>query len=136
MLSDDSNRTDAKWVQIDRRGNPLFSEFFIPVGDQDSFSRSNPKDDVDNFRKYALNPELAKLINVLIFGGSVVAIENNRTDLASIFIPDLLKVDLTTGAAHLAGNGFGHPTNPDDSGYSQLSFFRLRLTDQHCAGSV
>ena len=27
----------------------------------------------------------------------------NRTDLAGIFIPDLIKVDLSTGPAHLAG---------------------------------
>ncbi len=50
---------------------------------------------------------------------STVAPETNRTDLAGIFIPDVIKVDLSTGPARLAG-GEG---NPDDAGFSRLSIF-------------
>ena len=74
------------------------------------------------FRKYALTPELAALINALVFG-SDVAPTTNRTDIAGIFIPDLIKVDLSTGPARLAGGGPNHPSNPDDAGFSRLEHF-------------
>ena len=90
--------------------------------DKDRYNRSSPDGDSAVFRKYAQTPELAKLINALIFHASV-APETNRTDLAGIFIPDLIKVDLSTGPARLAGGGAGHPTNPDDPGYSRLGIF-------------
>ena len=44
-------------------------------------------------------------------------------DIAGIFIPDVIKVDLSTDAARLAGGGPMHPTNPDDPGFSRLSIF-------------
>jgi hypothetical protein len=43
--------------------------------------------------------------------------------LVGIFIPDLIKVDLSTPECRLAGSGPGHPTNPDDTGFSRLSIF-------------
>jgi hypothetical protein len=52
-----------------------------------------------------------------------VAPTTNRTDIAGIFIPDLIKVDLSTGPARLAGGGATHPTNPDDAGFSRLGIF-------------
>jgi hypothetical protein len=69
-----------------------------------------------------VTPELAALINALVFGSNV-APTTNRTDIAGIFIPDLIKVDLSTGPARLAGGGPTHPTNPDDAGFSRLSIF-------------
>jgi hypothetical protein len=60
---------------------------------------------------------------VVVFGGSGPAVESNRTDIASIYIPDLIKIDLSTPGARLAGSGAGHPTNPDDFGFSRLSLF-------------
>jgi hypothetical protein len=52
-----------------------------------------------------------------------VAPTTNRTDIAGIFIPDVIKVDLSTAAARLAGGGPTHPTNPDDPGFSRLGIF-------------
>jgi hypothetical protein len=75
------------------------------------------------FAKYALTPELAHLLNVIVLNGALPSIETNRTDIAAIFIPDLIKVDLSTGPARLAGGGPSHPTNPDDVGFSRLSIF-------------
>ena len=69
-----------------------------------------------------MTPELAALINALVFGANV-APTTNRTDIAGIFIPDLIKVDLSTGPARLAGGGAAHPTNPDDPGFSRLGIF-------------
>ena len=78
--------------------------------------------DATLFKKYALTPELASLINALVLGANV-APTMNRTDIAGIFIPDVIKVDLSTGPARLAGGGPNHPTNPDDAGFSRLSIF-------------
>jgi hypothetical protein len=110
------------FVQVARQGNPLFNEALVAIEDKDLYSRTSPTSDATLFRKYALNPELAVLINALVFGGNV-APTTNRTDIAGIFIPDLIKVDASTEPARLAGGGPNHPTNPDDSGFSRLSIF-------------
>ncbi|MEO7597937.1 MAG: DUF4331 family protein, partial [Opitutus sp.] len=73
--------------------------------------------DIALFKKYADTPELAALINAIVFGGKKTAPETGRADLAGIFIPDLIKVDLSTDAARLKG------ANQDDAGYSRLSVF-------------
>ena len=113
----------GKWVQVARQGNPLFCEALVAIADKDRYNRTSPENDATLFKKYALNPELAKLINLIVFGGSGPAIETNRTDIAGIFIPDLIKVDLSTGPVRVAGSGPGHAVNPDDTGFSRLSIF-------------
>ncbi len=110
------------FVQVARQGNPLFNEGLVAIKDKDLYSRTSPEVDASLFRKYAVTPELAALINALVFGSNV-APTMNRTDIAGIFIPDLIKVDLSTAPARLAGGGAGHPTNPDDPGFSRLSIF-------------
>jgi hypothetical protein len=62
------------------------------------------------------------LINLLVFGAPI-APETNRTDIAAIFIPDLIKVDLSTSKVRFAGGGPGNLSNPDDPGFSRLSIF-------------
>jgi len=109
--------------QVGRQGNPLFAEAFIALQDKDRYNQTMPTADSLLFRDYAETPELAALINALLFNGDNVVLAENRTDLAGIFIPDLIKVDLSTGPARLAGGGADHPTNPDDSGFSRLSIF-------------
>jgi hypothetical protein len=116
----DTNLGD--FVQVARQGNPLFNEGLVAIKDKDLYSRTSPEVDASLFRKYALTPELAALLNALVFGSNV-APTTNRTDIAGIFIPDLIKVDLSTGPARLAGGGANHPTNPDDAGFSRLSIF-------------
>ena len=56
-----------------------------------------------------MEPELGRALNVPVKSG--------RTDLAGIFIPDLIKVDLSTGPARLTGGG------ANDDGFSRLSIF-------------
>lgn len=111
------------WVQVARQGNPLFNEALVAIADKDMYSRTSPVTDARLFSKYALKPELAALINAIVFSGSGPAVETNRTDIKGIFIPDLIRVDLSTGAARLAGGGASHLTNPDDAGFSRLSVF-------------
>ena len=120
---DGGNTTVGRWVQVARQGNPLFCEAFVAIADKDRYNRSSPDSDVTLFTKYALNPELAKLINAIVFAGSGPAPETNRTDLAGIFIPDLIKVDLSTGPCRLAGGGTNDLANPDDAGFSRLGIF-------------
>jgi hypothetical protein len=111
------------WVQVARQGNPLFNEGLVAVEDKDLYSRTQPSSDAKLFKKYATSPELAKLLNLLVLEPDVPGIETNRTDIAGIFIPDVIKVDLSTGSARLAGGGPAHPTNPDDPGFSRLGIF-------------
>ena len=110
------------FVQVARQGNPLFNEGLVAIEDKDLYSRTSPTRDKDLFRKYAVTPELAALINALVFKANV-APTTNRTDIAGIFIPDVIKVDLSTAPARLAGGGAADPFNPDDAGFSRLSIF-------------
>ena len=113
-----------RWAQVGRQGNPLFCEGLIAVEDKDRYNRTTPESDSSLFRKYAETPELAALINAVgLQPSDDPAITTGRTDLSAIFIPDLIKTDLSTPAVRLAGGGPEHPTNPDDAGFSALSVF-------------
>ncbi len=103
----------GRWVQVARQGNPLFNEGFVAIVDKDRYSRSAPSRDRNLFSTYALEPELGRLLNG-IHGTNVIT--TGRTDLAGIFIPDMIKVDLSTGPAALAGD-------PDDPDFNRLSVF-------------
>ena len=118
------NQTNDDFVQVGRQGNPLFCEGLVAVADKDRYNRTPPDKDASVFATYAENPELAVLINAIVFGGTKTAIETGRTDLRGIFIPDLIKVDLSTARARLAGGGADHPTNPDDDGFHRLGIFK------------
>jgi Domain of unknown function (DUF4331) len=122
---DDKRKDNGRWVQVARQGNPLFNEGLVAIVDKDLYSRTSPTSDSKLFRKYAENPELAALINLLVFKGNnpPPAVETGRTDISGIYIPDLIKVDLSTPGVRFAGSGPGHPTNPDDPGFSRLSIF-------------
>ena len=115
--------TFGPFVQVARQGNPLFNEVLVAIADKDLYSRTSPTKDAELFKKYALTPEVAHLLNAIVFGGNGPAPESNRTDIAGIFIPDLIKVDLSTAGARLAGGGPADPANPDDPGFSRLGIF-------------
>lgn len=114
-----SNLTLGPWVQVARQGNPLFNEGLVAVADKDLYSRTSPEVDNVLFRKYAENPELAALINTILLGGARPEITTGRTDIAAIFIPDLIKVDLSTPGARLTNTGGDDP----ETGFSRLSIF-------------
>jgi hypothetical protein len=125
VLADGLAKTErfGDWVQVGRQGNPLFNEGLVALEAKDLYSRTQPSSDAALFRKYAENPELAKLLNLIVLEPNIPGIETGRTDIAGIYIPDVIKVDLSTGPARLAGGGSMHPTNPDDAGFSRLSIF-------------
>jgi hypothetical protein len=115
------DKLGGKWVQVARQGNPLFNEALVALADKDLYSRTTPEQDSTLFAKYALQPELCKLINLLVIPGSGLnpAVESNRTDIAGIFIPDVIKVDLSTGPARLTNTGGDDET----TGFKRLSVF-------------
>ena len=55
-------------MQVSRLGNPLVNEVVIPLGKKDFFNATQPKDDLANFGAHVLEPELAKVINILFPG--------------------------------------------------------------------
>jgi hypothetical protein len=123
ILSNRPEKKDDKsagsWVQVARQGNPLFNEGLVALGDKDLYSRTSPSEDATLFKKYALTPELAGLINAILLGGTDPVITTGRTDIAGIFIPDLIKVDLSTPGVRLTSTG----GDDGSSGFSRLSIF-------------
>ncbi|MBL9115803.1 MAG: DUF4331 domain-containing protein [Verrucomicrobiaceae bacterium] len=106
----------GSWIQVGRQGNPLFCEAFIPGMVKDSYNRSSVTEDVLRFRHYATAPELASIL------GAPLDRRVNRSDIAGIFIPDVIKVDLSTSPARLAG-GTNPGAAPDDVGFHRLGIF-------------
>ena len=121
------------WVQVGRQGNPLFCEAFIAIKDKDLYNRTKPTSDAALFKTYADNPELGALINALVLKANV-APTTGRSDLAAIFIPDVIKIDLATTKARLAGGGATSAVLADDAGYSRLSIFGGDLLEAPIAG--
>ena len=113
ILKNNRDKNAGRWVQVGRQGNPLFNEGLVAIEDKDRYSRSSPAKDRKLFRKYAETPELAALLNAI---QGTNAITTDRSDIAGIFIPDMIKVDLSTGAARLTGN-------VDDAGFHRLGIF-------------
>jgi hypothetical protein len=108
IRNDDGTRQNTGWIQVQRLGNPLFTEGLVAFKDKDRFNRTSPTQDAQ-FATYARNPELAALINT-VFGTSFAT--SGRTDLEKIFIPEVLRVVTTTGPVKLSGQ----------AGFSRLGF--------------
>jgi hypothetical protein len=98
--SDNSN--SGPWIQLNRLGNPLFNEVLVAIQDKDNYNRDVPTDDAARYAKYASTPEVATLINA-VFGTHFAT--SGRSDLVAVFIPDVLRVDTTTGPVPLIGQG-------------------------------
>jgi hypothetical protein len=96
------NTNSGPWIQINRLGNPLFNEVLVAIQDKDNYNRDIPVNDAAKYAKYATTPEIALLINT-VFGLSFAT--TGRTDLAAVYIPDVLRVDTTTGPVPLIGEG-------------------------------
>lgn len=101
LRSDRKVVNSGAWVQVNRMGNPLFNEVLVSIADKDNFNRSTPENDNAQFGIYADSPELATLLN-LVFGTTIQ--DSGRGDLSLVFLPDVLRVDTTTGPVTLAGD--------------------------------
>lgn len=118
--SDNEPLSSGPWIQVNRLANPLFNEVLVALRDKDNYNRTDPTGDAARFATYALNPEVAGLIN-LVYGTAFVT--TGRGDLAAVYIPDVIRVDTTTPPVRLPGQagfsrfGFvGGDTTTDGSG--------------------
>ena len=101
--------SSGPFIQVNRLANPLFNEVLVANVDKDTYNRTSPTSDPSLFAKYARTPELATLLNV-VFGTSFVT--DGREDLVGIYIPDVIRVNTTTGATTIEG----------DAAFNRLSF--------------
>ena len=118
-------RIRGRFLQVGRQGNPLFAEGLVSVKLKDIYNRTSPARDTQLFDVFAREPELAALFNLVLFreNPDVTVQEQNREDIVGIYIPDMIRTDLSTEAVPLAGGGENHSTNPDDENFSRLSLF-------------
>ncbi|HYM10251.1 MAG TPA: DUF4331 domain-containing protein [Bryobacterales bacterium] len=100
------------YVQIDRVGNPLTVEVFIPVAMKDYWNRSAPANDAQ-FAPFFANPELVAVLKA-VYGLNVPAAP--RMDLLGVFAPDLQRLNLAVPPSAspsrlgpLAGDNAGWP---------------------------
>ena len=103
------NVNSGPYIQVNREANPLFNEVLVAIRDKDNYNRDLPTSDATKYKTYALNPEVAVLINA-VYGTKFAT--TGRTDLAAVYIPDVIRVDTTTGPVRAAGEG----------GFSRLGF--------------
>ncbi len=97
------------FIQVNRLANPLFNEVLVANADKDTYNRTSPTQDAALFANYASSPELAVLLNAT-FGTNFQT--TGRTDLVGIYIPDVIRVNTTTGATKVDG----------EAGFNRLSF--------------
>jgi len=103
------NVSSGPFIQVNREANPLFNEALVAIKDKDNYNRDLPTSDPAKYMTYALNPEVAVLINA-VYGTKFAT--TNRKDLAAVYIPDVIRVDTTTGPANVSGQ----------AAFSRLSF--------------
>ena len=109
------------WVQVSRLGNPLINEVVIPIGQKDKFNRTSPANDAKNFGKYALNPELARLLNALF---KLDVKETNRTDIVQALltgVPGLTQIGDKPAAADTLKLNLGVPPSAQPNRFGVLA---------------
>ena len=116
VLRNTTDTLSGTWIQVGRQGNPLFCEVLVASADKDLYNRSPVGEDALRFTKYAKAPELASIL------GAPLDRRVNRSDLVNIFVPDVIKVDLSTAPARLAG-GSASGAAANDSGFHRLGIF-------------
>jgi hypothetical protein len=90
-------------IQVSRLAWPLVNEVIVPLQDKDKFNRSRPKDDVKNFGAYILDPEVPKLLNLVLGAGCAPTPAGGRLDIVGLLGPngtapaDLLRININQG---------------------------------------
>jgi Domain of unknown function (DUF4331) len=106
----------GRYVQVNRLGNPLINELFIPISRKDEFNRSRPRTDGRKFGQYALEPELIKALNALFMLGCK---ESDRTDIVQALftgIPGVTQIGSKPVPADTLKLNLGvPPTAPDQA---------------------
>ncbi len=104
-----ADASSGPFIQVNRLGNPLFNEVLVALAGKDHYNRTSPTVDAATFATYAQNPEVALLINT-VYGTAFQT--TGRADLQAVFIPDVIRVNTTTGATR----------TPGEAGFNRLSF--------------
>jgi len=99
VRSSGPNTSSGGFVQVQRMGNPLINEVIIGTGDKDNWSRSIPSQD-SQFAKYALNPLLATVFNV-VYGVQVPPAPRNDLLFLMQYLP-IITGDSTIPAGPVA----------------------------------
>jgi hypothetical protein len=93
----------GKYIQVSRLGWPLVNEVIVPLKDKDKYNRSEPWNDVSNFGAYILDPEVPKLLNLVLGAGCPATPAGGRTDIVGLLAPngtkaaDLLRINIGYG---------------------------------------
>ena len=89
---DSNKRSKGRYVQVSRLANPLINELIVPAGRKDLYNRTQPSGDAKRFGAFAVEPELAKILNALFM---VNAPEKDRTDIVQVLqgLPGLNQLD-------------------------------------------
>jgi Domain of unknown function (DUF4331) len=115
--ANNERRYSGPWRQVSRLGSPLVNEVVIGAKDKDKFNAVEPKDDVNNFGGYVVNPRLAAILNIL-YPGVLNAKQSGRGDLVQIFvsgIPGLTRSKTLTGPGEMLRLNTATPVTPADS---------------------
>jgi hypothetical protein len=73
----------GNFAQVSRLGWPLINEVIIPLQDKDKFNRTSPRNDVANFGQYILDPEVPKLLNLVLHANCAATPAGGRTDISA-----------------------------------------------------
>ena len=109
------------WKQVSRLGNPLINEVVIPIGQKDKFNRTSPADDAANFGTFAVNSEVARLLNALFNLGVK---ETNRTDIVQALltgVPGLTQIGSNPAAADTLKINLGVPPAATENRFGVLA---------------
>jgi hypothetical protein len=104
----------GNYVQIDRVANPLTAEALIPTPMKDYWNRSAPAQD-QQFAQYIGNPFFATGILNGVFGLNVPPAPRN--DLLGVYVPDIMRVDLTIPPTPPASQNRLGPLAGDNAGW-------------------
>jgi hypothetical protein len=122
--SDDPSKGNKHdFIQVSRLGNPLINEVVIPLGLKDQFNATPPSDDARNFGQFALNPELARLINALYPQLNPNIKETGRTDIVQALltgIPGKTQITPNPAAADTLKLNLGVPPSQNPSRFGVL----------------
>ncbi|HRI66342.1 MAG TPA: DUF4331 domain-containing protein [Polyangium sp.] len=123
------------WVQVSRLGLPLINEAVIGLQDKDKYNRTEPKDDLQNFGPYFLNPVIvrdAEFAGFYMPGGALeacpggpAALKTNRTDIidvinlkdparAIVSVGDVLRVDIGVASGFPNGRKVNKGMNTEE----------------------
>jgi len=104
----------GEYVQVDRVGNPLTVEALIPLPLKDYWNRSAPVND-QQFAQYIGNPFFATGVLNGVFGLKVPPAP--RSDLLGVFVPDIMRIDLTIQPTPPASQNRLGPLAGDNAGW-------------------